>query len=71
MSIERLNLVKQSGYVLVVTIMKGAVGYSHVRLDIMAMTIFTVAVQKRQGGDEVALPEEVIGVRQLEFLLRG
>ena len=51
--------------------MEGAVCYSHVRLDIMAMAIFTVAVQERQGGDKVALPEEVVGVRQLEFLLRG
>jgi len=51
--------------------MKGTVGYSHVCLDIMAMAVLTVAVQERQGGNKVAFPEEMVGVRQLEFLLRG
>ena len=56
---------------LVVAIVEGTVGDSHVGFCIMSVTVLTIAVKKSQSCYEVSLFEEVTGVGQSEFVLHS
>ena len=49
---------------LVVSIVEGAIRYSHISFEVMSVAVLSVAVQQRQCRDKVSFLQKVAGVGQ-------
>ena len=58
-----------SCHLLVVAIVEAAVGDSEQGARLRVVGVFAIALQKGEGGDEIALLQEVVGVWQPQLLL--
>jgi hypothetical protein len=56
---------------LVVAVVEGAVGNTHVGLEVVAVRVLAVAVKQGQGSHEVSFLQKVACVRQLHLFLKG
>ena len=62
-------LLKDSLYLLVVAIVEAAVGDAEEGARLGVVSVLAVALQKREGGDEVALLQKVVRVWQAHLFL--
>ena len=62
-------LLKDSLYLLVVAIVEAAVGDAEEGARLGVVGVLAVALQKREGGDEVALLQKVVGIWQAHLFL--